>query len=711
MTTGRWKRWATGAISAALLILGPVGGVRAAATVGALAPSAMTPGELEGAAASAAASGNLALAAAYWRRLVVIYAHPANKGLANNEALFWRRLRAYDLSIGQKAQAASAFAQELRYWRLAGQVNTEVYTLEQDAAASVKAGNMPEAVADWKDLITIDAHPTTKGQANNEGLWWRYLSQYDRSQHDAAAQQHAFQEELKYFALAGQQNTVVWKLEQEAQRDVAAGNMAGAAAAWRQLLPIYAHPTNVNQANNEALFWRRLGHYLLSTGQSAAAANAFSQEALYWKLADHAAWGNTDQQIARAVRPVLNVYLRQSTAGQTPPHLGRFDPGFGTYVGYFAQQDPAIGNAVSRIPALYGRKPAILLYYLDWGQPLPASDVAAARQEGAALEIALQPEQGLGPVLAGAAYLGQLVRACAAAQVPIFLRFAGEMNGAWTPWGANPQPGNAAFEAHAAQYVAAFREVARAMHAGAPNVAMVWSPNDMPQTGTEAYYPGSTYVDWVGVSAYLPHSLVGQPNAGVGKDWLSYLYWIVRHYGQTKPIMVAEGAVTHQDLITGTNVSAWAAQQITAFFAGLPRLFPQVRAVVYWSASDATSNYALGNDPAVAQAMVAATSSPWYLSAVGQTSPVRYVQLTPGSAPAPAGGRQTLSAYVQSTQAVARVVYRLDGTVVGQSATPPYSVSVDFGALAAGKHTLTVTAEGPGGHALMRWSETFATGG
>lgn len=110
--------------------------------------------------------------------------------------------------------------------------------------------------------------------------------------------------------------------------------------------------------------------------------------------------------------------------------------------------------------------------------------------------------------------------------VPILLRWNHEFNGGWYLW--SRQPG---------RYVERFREAAAVMHASAPNVAMVWAPNaqdagypwagdtevPLPLPGTDdfaaldsdadgvidarddaygAYYPGDTYVDWVGLSAY-----------------------------------------------------------------------------------------------------------------------------------------------------------------------------------------------------------------
>lgn len=647
-----------------------------------------------------AAAGHLSAAATLWARLVRVYAKPATAAEADDEAVWWSHLAQFDQGAHRFAAAFAAMNAETGYDLAAGNRDAATWTLEQDAAAQARAGRASYAAADWRRLIAITAAAPGRGNANNVALWYRDLRHLDLAQHRTALAQQAFIEELHYFQRAGQTATVTWKLEQQAMQSTKRGDLAQAAWDWEQLIPLYAAPTNANEANNEALFYRRLGRYLLAQKQYAAAATDFEKEALYWKAADHTAWGNLDQQVATTLRPELQVFA--SEPAPPPPAEagagGKFAPAWGTYIGFFTQQDPGIGNAVGRITQVYGRRPAILLYYLNWGQPLPASDVQAARQEGAGLEIALQPEQGLAPVLAGAAYLKTLVAACAAARVPIFLRFAGEMNGAWTPWGANPQPGVPAFDAHAAQYVAAFRLVAAAMHAGAPNVAMVWAPNDMPQTGTEAYYPGNAYVDWVGVSAYLPHSLVGAPNSGAAGHWVDLLAWITQHYPQ-KPIMVTEGAVTHYDRVTHTDVTTWAEGKIRGFFAALPLLYPDVKAVVYWSASDATSDYALSDDPPVARALDAATSSSWYLSRIGSTAPSHFVPVAQGQVLA-AGG--ALEAYAQNAVGVAAVRYALSGRPLGQVTAAPYRLVLP--STAVGHQRLTVSAVSAAGTVLQQTS-------
>ncbi len=72
------------------------------------------------------------------------------------------------------------------------------------------------------------------------------------------------------------------------------------------------------------------------------------------------------------------------------------------------------------------------------------------------------------------------------------------MNGDWVPWHGDPD-----------LYIEKFQLVHNVMEEYAPNVVMVWCPNDVPvelngQTIPD-YYPGDAYVDWVGVNFYVDY--------------------------------------------------------------------------------------------------------------------------------------------------------------------------------------------------------------
>jgi hypothetical protein len=186
-------------------------------------------------------------------------------------------------------------------------------------------------------------------------------------------------------------------------------------------------------------------------------------------------------------------------------------------------------DSPTRFSRRLGRSPALYVAFA----PFPMEGGAAGYIDGivgglvgqhAALMLTLEPNAGLGKVTeASAAELADRLARYNGEGVPIFLRFAHEMNGSWYPWSQQP-----------AAYVAAFHKVAGAVHRTARATAMVWAPNyggGYPFTGgryaavpgTPAfktldtngdgvltmaddpyapYYPGDDAVDWVGMSLY-----------------------------------------------------------------------------------------------------------------------------------------------------------------------------------------------------------------
>jgi len=126
--------------------------------------------------------------------------------------------------------------------------------------------------------------------------------------------------------------------------------------------------------------------------------------------------------------------------------------------------------------------------------------------------------------------------------IPVFLRFAGEMN-----IKDNCKDYNA--------YIEAFRYVSHIMKNNAPNVAMVWSPNDISakDRSYDQYYPGDEYVDWIGISTYTSLYFQGKKDWDTQQDSIDSVYMtgeyanplakikpIIEAYGHKKPIMISE---------------------------------------------------------------------------------------------------------------------------------------------------------------------------
>lgn len=118
---------------------------------------------------------------------------------------------------------------------------------------------------------------------------------------------------------------------------------------------------------------------------------------------------------------------------------------------------------------------------------------------------------------------------------PIFIRFAHEMNGHWYPWdewidknkNLRRDPGeDTGFTA--ADYHAAFRNVALVFRQFAPNAALVWCPNSGLLGGERRdvfrpFYPGDDVVDWVGLDVYERGWTMPMPGSKLwgGSFWLN----------------------------------------------------------------------------------------------------------------------------------------------------------------------------------------------
>ncbi|PRY36598.1 glycosyl hydrolase family 26 [Geodermatophilus tzadiensis] len=201
-------------------------------------------------------------------------------------------------------------------------------------------------------------------------------------------------------------------------------------------------------------------------------------------------------------------------------------PGDGVYLG--ANLDWG-SETLAEYAAAAGHAPAVAVSFT--GFPLGPDDgrnldgaVDQLVAQGGLMLLTLEPHDGLAAVTDDAAAdLAARLDGYNRRGVPVVVRFAHEMNGSWYAWGQQP-----------AEYVAAFRRVAAAVHAEAPGSATMWAPNygggypfaggryeavagsgDAAVLDTDGdggvtaaddpyapYWPGDDAVDWVGMSLY-----------------------------------------------------------------------------------------------------------------------------------------------------------------------------------------------------------------
>lgn len=231
----------------------------------------------------------------------------------------------------------------------------------------------------------------------------------------------------------------------------------------------------------------------------------------------------------RRITTVLTVWMLLWIATGALPvqaQSARLEPDAGAYFGMNIRWDE---DSIASVANRLGYTPAVLVRFFNF--PFTPDDLSQledtmsqAALSGSMVMITLEPFGGLETITPAVAEdLAIRLAAYNAVDVPIFVRFAHEMNGSWYPWCQQPE-----------QYKAAFRLLAEAVHARAPFTAMVWAPNygggypfgggvyeaqpgtpefealDTNQDGVLSmeddmyapYYPGDDVVDWVGMSLY-----------------------------------------------------------------------------------------------------------------------------------------------------------------------------------------------------------------
>lgn len=361
--------------------------------------------------------------------------------------------------------------------------------------------------------------------------------------------------------------------------------------------------------------------------------------------------------------------------------LAKWEPAYGCYLGGFFDRDERLGKTFydeneqthydpDALKRLTGKKHATAFCYVAYGKGFPARWTARLRGQNVAAHVAWEPNDGLDPVKDDE-YLNNWARDAARARCPIFLRFASEMNGDWTRYGGSP-----------ARYIEKWRLVKSVFDRHAPNVALVWCVNTIPEPPIPQFYPGDDAVDWVGINFYaVPfHDNLRERPALMenAADNLKYVYHL---YAAKKPIMVCEFGASHRAALDNVERAEWAGRKISELYAALPRLYPRVKCIdifdndnlKYALPGRQLNNYSVTDLPAVAAAYTKAIAPDYYLSDVtGKWGALDGTPATPAViAPLVSGatvpvGTLRVSAEARSYSQTLTVAYKVNGKVVVQ---------------------------------------------
>ncbi len=273
----------------------------------------------------------------------------------------------------------------------------------------------------------------------------------------------------------------------------------------------------------------------------------------------------------------------------------------------------------------------------------------------------------------------------------VLLRFGAEVN-CW-----DMPADKAARDEYIESFKSAFRRISGFARQYAPNVAMVYSPNDISNmyVTAEDFYPGDEYVDWVGMSSYSVLDPAASFKSGDKVDayYFRGLYDnpiikirnIVEAFGDRKPILISECGFAYaaQD---GQN-EEHAISKLREFYTYVNMVYPQVKGVLYFNA-DYERKFKLSNAPALQDTYLSTIEQNVGMQALLNGTEGGYTRFSTYEGKSDA---LTLYAYAPfPSENVISVSYALDGVPLASEAQLPYRATLNVAAISEGKHMLTM---------------------
>ena len=177
-----------------------------------------------------------------------------------------------------------------------------------------------------------------------------------------------------------------------------------------------------------------------------------------------------------------------------------------SYIGLYSDEDPSSYAGVNAFTKATGVNPDIVSYYSGWLEPFQVSFAKIAAEAGAIPLVQIDPTGiSLAAIASGQydSYINSYADAVRAYRYPVILGFGHEMNGYWYTWG-NEHTAPSVFVMAWRHIVTLFRQ------RGARNVTWLWTVNVIHKRAHVpsplAWWPGSSYVTWVGIDGYYNNS-------------------------------------------------------------------------------------------------------------------------------------------------------------------------------------------------------------
>jgi beta-mannanase len=272
----------------------------------------------------------------------------------------------------------------------------------------------------------------------------------------------------------------------------------------------------------------------------------------------------------------------------------------GAYLDFGDEEDDVRLETIEEFEQMVGKHQAIIASSSYWGeQSFPTANLNLIWRHSSLPLVFWSPwdkpyEQDRGPdrfsldaIIAGKwdGYIDKWGDAAREFGHPMVVVFGNEMNGTWFPWSGSYYGADSWDKEHnnwkgPETYRQAYRHVVDRVRArGASNIKWMFHTNNYSYpldtwNFAPAYYPGSDYVDWLGLSVY-GQQYKDEAWANV-ESLIDWPYREMCGLDPHKPIIIAEWATG--EFPRSGNKAAWIKEGLDLFRTHYPR----IKAAIYW---------------------------------------------------------------------------------------------------------------------------------
>jgi len=127
-------------------------------------------------------------------------------------------------------------------------------------------------------------------------------------------------------------------------------------------------------------------------------------------------------------------------------------------------------------------------------------------------------------------------------------------------------------------YKETYQRAYEILHKYLADIVVVWSTDETRVMDMALYYPGNSYVDWVGINVYIPRYKSGERYMYEGTNNLDYWY---KTFQTTKPMLVSALAISHFSRVDHTYTIEETKDQLSLFYQTVLDVYPRLKGMIY----------------------------------------------------------------------------------------------------------------------------------